>query len=219
MTEEEIDSHQNAKQQGESHEVRPWTKKQKLGFEYKQHNTDLPREMSVNRIDGDWTFNFSGKSMDPPEVEMLQRVGGMVVYYEAGQFRISHGNGKELDLVAITPKGWTQKSIQLTSGNYMPPEVHRMVDHYAALDPDRKEIVIGNLNKSTQNSETLGKIILWQTLMARFFAEVGEPWDKNAMETLKDIIEKRRQEVLDALSGKSPDNPEEVALRPFSYAS
>ena len=196
-----------------------WTPRQNMGFEYTQYSSNLPKEAHEVREDKLWKIEFQGKASDPPGIDRLSSGGGpFVIFYNLNSFVVTNkGCSKQLDLVDITPEDWSQKHIKLTSPNYMPPEVYEFMVNHEVINPVNQEIVIGEfLDSGSYNPKTIVKVCLWNTLVARFLSEIGEPASEESVKTMNQVLLERRSAVLDALSKDSNEDPVEIAKKPFS---
>lgn len=166
----------------------------------------------MEREDDSWKFAAAGTCKEPPEVAPLWggQGGPMMIYYDLHQLSItSKASGKALDLRAITPTDWNQRTVRLTSGAWMPPEVHQELDTYHSVDVGRKEVVTGTTAESEElTPEQVSKAY-------RFLAEVGEPVDEESARGLGEAVLAKRTEVLDALEGKTDGDPQQLAIQPF----
>ena len=197
------------------------TKRQLFGIEYTAYSKNLPRITNTERHGEQYSFVLKGKAKKPPEVEMLdfKRNGlkAVVVYHDLDQFLVRAKGGKTLDLVAITPEGWTQKAIQLTSPEYKAPEIHMAFENYLEINVPGKECIIsegfGTDNKKACDTAVLA--VLWNTLIARFTGEVGEPFNQQGADAMRQSVLQRRTEVIDSLNGNTQDNPQQVATKSF----
>lgn len=192
--------------------------RQILGTSYTERTVDLSPTISKERDFDNFKVIMNGTAKKPPEIERIPSLGAFVIYYDLDQFKItSNGSGKELDLVKITPEGWTQKAIDLTSPNYMPPEVHDAFQAYQAVDIERQECVFNNnLGPDDQNGDNTILISLWNTLVARYVSEKGPVTDGNFDPLIK-AITARRSEVLAALNNSDDtNNPQDVATKLFT---
>lgn len=201
-----------------------FSKRQLMGLEYTQFTTDLSKEIKRNRDFQDFQVEVSGIAKEPPEIEPLQLTGNggeaFVIYYDLDKFAItSKESGKTLDLVGITPEGWSQKTIDLTSPMYMPPEVHEALSAYQVVNPVTKECVINrNLGPADENGDKTVAICLWNTLIARFVEEIGNPANEESFIAMRDAILEKRSNVMAALKKKDDSNPQQIALEPFNTA-
>jgi hypothetical protein len=197
------------------------TERQLLGIEYTQYTEDLPMDFSEKRAVESFSVEISGKAKQPPEIEKLALdeygTQAYVIYYDLDKFSIvSKESEKKLDLVTISPDGWTQKIICITSPEYQPPEVHSLLASYQAVDVKRQECVInGNLGPEEDTSDMVVLICLWNTLIARFVEEIGDPVSPEGGNLMRESVLKRRSEVLEALKSKDDSDPQKVALGPF----
>lgn len=198
------------------------TKRQLYGFEYMQYTKKVDRKTNVSRNGVEYNFQLHGKAKEAPEIEnlVLSRNGmqAHVVYHDLDKFVVTgNGSGKKIDLVAITPPDWSQKTIDLISPQYKAPEIHDAFGKYQVIDVKRKECVTSNMMGSDDPDEVdfAVKSGLWNTLIAKFISEVGDPANDEAKKGMRDSVLQRRTEVLDALGGKSEGDPQEIALRSF----
>jgi len=99
----------------------------------------------------------------------------------------------------------------------MPPEVYEFMVNHEVINPVNQEIVIGEfLDSGSYNPKTIVKVCLWNTLVARFLSEIGEPASEESVKTMNQVLLERRSAVLDALSKDSNEDPVEIAKKPFS---
>ncbi len=195
---------------------------------------ELPKDIDINQTGGYWSVDVRGVSMTPPEVDKLTQVllpdepvfqrllGEQVLYFDIKNFNLKYGEqgvNRFLDLNELIPPGWKFKIVNFTTGSkeppIRPPENLKALSLYAISDPEAKEVVTGYFDDNLRTSEDVGKSVLWQVLVARFQTEVGEPWTDESRANMVKIIEKRREEVINALTGDTDDDPKEVATRSF----
>lgn len=199
-----------------------FTRRQITGFDYVQYTESLSPEIQKSRTGKEFWYSLHGKAKVPPEIEALdftdKGVGAVVIYHDLESFVIkSARSNKKLDLVAITPPGWSQKVIELTSAIENAPEVHRAFGQYQNVDVPNKECVIssGRGLLDPEDADTAVKEAVWNTLLARFIDEIGEPANSQATEGMRTSILQRRNEVFAAFDKKSKVGPEQAALKSF----
>lgn len=192
------------------------TSRQVLGIHYTEHNDDLPKEVNRTRSNENYSVEINGKAKDPLEVEKNLKLHATVIYFDLDKYQItSKKTGKTLDLIQITPDGWTQKAVDLASPDYSPPEVHAEMDAYKNIDVELKECVI---NARLGGSSDLGDIVaisLWHVLAARFGEEEGIPMSKEAVDATRKAVLDKRTEIFTSLNSSDQSNPKEIALKPF----
>ena len=186
-----------------------WTndKRRLFGNEYSQYNTIEP-EISETKDDNEWTISYHGKIKTPPEmmpVEVGPEVFVYGVLYDLDKFEVKNNQtGISSDLVKFTAGEWTQKIIGLSSPDYTAPE---LIDPFMAtqfLDINKKECVVNSFLGPEGQTDTLVKIIIWNTLITHFTQEVGNPMNQEAFNNMKNQVSEKRQIILDVLKGKSP---------------
>jgi len=195
-----------------------FTKRQLFAIEYMQYTKEIDRETELTRKGNEFSYELHGKAKEIPEIEDIYSVGSSVVYHDLDKFLVTHNkSGKQLDLVAITPSEWSQKSVELISPGYKAPEIHLAFTQYQIIDARRNECVTSNAIGFDNPDEVdmAAKSGLWNTLVARFIQEIGEPTNGEGKNGMMDSVFQRRQEVFDALSGITTDNPQEIALKSF----
>jgi hypothetical protein len=192
------------------------TPRQVLGVDYTEYNDDLPKEIHRKRFDKNYYVKISGKAKEPPEIENRSDMKAMVIYFDLDKFQIqSRKTGKFLDLVKITPEGWTQKVVDLTSPLESPPEVHVKIDTYIKNDFEENECV---MNARLGGSSDLGNIVaisLWNTLVAKFHNEIGSYVNDEAGKAMSQVVLDRRTQVLASLNSSDQSDPQEIALKSF----
>lgn len=196
------------------------TERQLFGFEYTQYNKDIPQEIQRVGRGEKYSYEIHGKSKTPPEIEMLQFprsvLQAVVVYYDLDKFLISENNGVNLDLLAITPDGWTQKGVDLTSPEFKAPEICRVFEKYQVVDSVKNECVTRVVSDDDEKtSDLVVKIALWNTLTARFYEEIGSPFDQQGEQVMMQTVQKRREEIFEVLEGITKEDPKELALKSF----
>jgi|GEM_PF-2583269 len=199
-----------------------FTKRQLFGIEYMQYTKEVDRETELTRNGNEFSYELHGKAKEVPEIEnVVFSSGGIkspVVYHDLDKFLVTHNeSGKQIDFVAITPSDWTQKSVELISPEYKAPEVHFAFGQYQVIDVKRNECVTSNAVGVDDPNDTdiAVKAGLWNTLIARFIQEIGDPTNDEGRKGMRDSVLQRRQEVFDALNGTTDENPQEVALKSF----
>lgn len=191
--------------------------RQVVGKDYFSRNEHPKPTIEVEKMSDGRKALISGHLKNPPEVEPLD-FGAVVVYYDLSKFQIvSDGGGKVLDLLRITPPDWKQKAIALTSPGYVAPEIHEVFKRYDRFDLTRRECVVNGefcLGPSDFNRMLL--VVLWNTLTARYIADIGAPDSKEKFEQMRSTVSARRDEVLSALDSNNGLEPNEIAAKPFS---
>lgn len=193
-----------------------------FGHEYSQYN-EISTTIENTRIDNLWTITYEGKRKTPPEMMPIELGPSLSVYgvlYDLNKFEVANNQtGKSVDLVKFTAKEWTQKVVALSSPDYTAPEV---VDAFKAeqfVDANKRECVVNSYLGPTGETETLVKIIIWNTLISRFAGEVGNPMSAEGFEEMKRAILEKRQIILDVLKGKSPGDATDEQLWSFKSPS
>lgn len=195
-----------------------FTKRQLFAIEYMQYTKEIDRETELTRKGNEFSYELHGKAKEIPEIEDIFSIGSTVVYHDLDKFLVTHNeSGKQLDLVAITPPEWSQKSIEMISPEYKAPEIHLAFGQYQVIDIVRNECVTSNAFGIDDPNDTdmAVKSGLWNTLVARFIQEIGEPTNNEGKKGMRDSVLQRRQEIFDALSGTTNDSPQEIALKSF----
>lgn len=199
--------------------------RQLFGREYvnRYPDEDIDPEKEVSYKGDEFSCRLKGKTGNPPEMDKIalnEGVSVIVVYYTLDQFLVTGNSGKNLDLVSVTPEGWKQKSVSMTTPEIRAPELHMAIGHYQNLDMENNECVVSNSagEDSPENIDKIIKIGLWNTLVARFVSEVGEPFNREGVEGMRNSILQRRGEIFDALNGNSDGDPINIALRSFANA-
>ena len=196
------------------------TDRQLFALEYMQFTKKIVRKTELSQEGEIYSLNLFGHAKKIPEIAMLHLDSAghqsPVVYHNVRSFVITHNKSKkQLDLVTITPREWSQKVINLISPRYKPPETHIAFKDYQVLDDIRKECVV---NDAVENGD-VDMIVtsgIWNTLIARFLQEIGQPANGKAVDFMRSCVEQRRQEIFDALEGKGDVDPQEIGLRNFS---
>src|SRR4030042_2347512 len=200
--------------------------RQLFGMEYMQYTTEVNRRTEEVRHGNEFKYEIHGKAKDDPEIEIIslntEGNSATVVYHDLDKFVITHTkSGNLLDVIAITPSGWSQKSVDLISPEYKAPETHEDFMTYQQIDVPQKECVI-SAGRNIGNKKLYDFIVkrsIWNTLVARFIEEVGDPLNKEGIQGMRDSVLYRRQEVLDALEGKTNEDPQEIALKSYKVNS
>ncbi len=197
-----------------------YTHRQLSGLEHLQFSASLPTEFSTKRDVKSFSVEVVGKSKLPPEIEWLpleEGVEAYVQYFDLERFVItSKESGKTLDLVAITPKDWDQKIITLIQHEDNDPDALYSFEAYQRADVNRQECVINaSLGPGTDNSNTVVLLGLWNTLIARFVQEVGNPVSEEGFAAMRESVLQKRSEILWALESNDDSNPQKIALSPF----
>jgi hypothetical protein len=177
------------------------------------------------RKGNEYSFEIVGEVKEIPEIDSVAFDGGdvgtMVVFYDLNKFQIkSHNSGKELDLIGATPPGWSQKVIDIFDIEKEPPEIVLLFEKYQKIDAKNQECltasVVGGFDP--KNTDNAVKIALWNTLIARFLQEIGEPMNEEGGKGMREVVQKRRDEILEILNEKNDKNPQEILLKSFSNA-
>lgn len=187
---------------------------------YPEENIDPKEEVTFKG--NEFTCSLKGQTGSPPEMEKIIIGNGanvIVIYYSLDEFLVTGRSGKSLDLVSITPEGWKQKSVSLTEPDYKAPEIHTAFSHYQIIDIEHQECVVSNAAgvDSPEDADTTTKIGLWNTLVSRYFKELGMPAFKEGVDEMRNKVLERRKEIFDALDGTSNGDPKEIALRSFNH--
>ncbi|KKR66993.1 MAG: hypothetical protein UU09_C0042G0006 [Microgenomates group bacterium GW2011_GWA2_40_6] len=103
---------------------------------------------------------------------------------------------------------------------FVAPELKRNLNNLFRFDPRQKEIVIGNIEETDRFppesiAENIEKVLIWNTLVARFLEEVGEPVSEDGFVSMTRVVTEKRQRVIDAIDGKIEEDPKTVALERF----
>lgn len=197
-----------------------WTQDNRrlFGHEYSQYNKIAP-EIREAKTFPSWSFEYHGLTKTPPEmmdIPLGQKTGTYGILYDLDTFTITNkGTNLSIDLVRVTPKEWTQKIVAMASPDYSAPEKIDAFKTVQFVDADKRECVVNSLLGPTDQVNTLTKILLWNTLVACFAQQVGNPVSPEGFNLMKDQILKKRQQILDILEGRSTGNLQDEDLWKF----
>lgn len=176
------------------------------------------KDLGIQRRDfRDFQIEASLKAK-PIEAEWGGFKGVALSYWTLDRFTIkSKKCGKTLDLVAITPDGWAQKAFGLPV--YKSPEFFTDLDlgRCQGMDVDRKECFVNlGLGSENEDGDRFVSIVIWCTLAARYVYEMGLQIGEHDLTHMRDILIKRRSEVLQSLTSEDASSPQEIALESFN---
>ncbi len=199
------------------------TVRQMDAINYLENTKHVSLKTNINRRGNKYSIIVKGRAKNVPEIEKTilspEGLAAFVVYHDLDSFTITNPKtGKKLDLVSITPPEWKQKSIKLISPKTKSPEVLSAFSKFQMVDVDKQECIVSGTSGIDNPKEVDISAIscLWNTLIARFMSEIGDPvLNEEGRIGMRKSVLQRRQEVLDALNGISNEDPWKVATRSF----